>query len=77
MRLDEAAGDVVIPMKLAVNGKETWVDVLHPLVDPDAFSTPVQQAASLAMRPCVPLDAYRLEHALPAAIRQLSPGTPG
>ena len=60
-------------MKLTVKGKETWVDVLHPLVDPDALSTPVQLAASLAMKPCVPLDAYRLEHALPAAVAQLFP----
>jgi hypothetical protein len=69
---------VAVPLVFTAPSGESWVDVHHPLVDPEAHPTPVSLAARSAFMEAVELDAFSLEHDLPQAIQQLQlPGRVG
>ena len=63
---------VDVPLIAAPTGREVWVDVHHPLVDPAAMPSPVALAAQESFRELVEIDAFTLVHDLPSAVAQLS-----
>lgn len=65
-------GEFEAPMRIvSPSGAITWVDVHHPLTDPDALKSPVIESAMLDLERAVWLDAWTLEHALPSAVSAL------
>jgi hypothetical protein len=68
----ESKHDVVhVPLQITLAAGETWVDVHHPLVDPELAPSPVQQRALELKLPCLALDAHQLVHGLPTAVTRL------
>lgn len=63
------AGDTV-PMVIG-GALRMWLDVHHPLVDPDRVPSAARAAAEAAFEPFMPLDAFELVHDLPTAVRRL------
>ena len=68
---DVAVGGVEVPLILKANGRQVWVDVHHPLVDPAAHPSPVAVAAQATFQELVELDAFTLVHDLPTAVGRL------
>ena len=74
---DVAADEATVPVVVRTPGSERWVDVVHPLVDPERAPSPVLRAARSAFQEVVSLDTFTLVHDLPEAVRQLgADGTP-
>lgn len=74
-KLNVDVGGVDVPLVLTrSDGTEVWVDVHHPLVDVDAIASPVREAADASFMPCVSVDAFVLEHDLPAVFQRLGLG---
>ncbi len=69
-RRSRAAG-VEVPLVVTSNGREVWVDVHHPLVDPAASPSAVALAAQSSFKELVELDAFTLVHDLPSAVAHL------
>ena len=64
-------GGAVAPLVVQLSNSRVCVDVHHPLVDPTAIGSPVINAARSQFLEAVSLDAFELEHDLPAAIDRL------
>lgn len=62
---------VRVPLMLSLPSGDIWVDVHHPLVDPAASPSAVATAAQGHFKECVPIDAFDLQHDLPAAVEHL------
>ncbi len=60
-----------VPLRVRISGEWVWVDVHHPLVDPDIVGASVLDAAQLYMAPVVALDTYTLVNDLPRAFNKL------
>ncbi len=60
-----------VPMRVTVDGGVKWVEVHHPLVDPEAFDSPVLDAAQVTLAPVVPLDTHMLLFDLPQSLEAL------
>jgi len=63
--------DVEIPLQIAAGGRDIWLDVHHPLVDPTRSRSEVAQTAQSAFVELVELDSFTLMHDLPAAVARL------
>jgi hypothetical protein len=73
----EPAGvdDVVVPLVVRpAGGAEIWVDVHHPLVDPERERSAVLEAAPLMMSQAISLDSLTLRYDLAAAYGQIHGG---
>ena len=66
--VDAAVGGVTVPLILRPNGREIWVDLHHPLIDPQASGSAVAQRARAQFKEVVQLDVFTLLHDLPAAV---------
>jgi hypothetical protein len=66
-----AAGAVEVPLVLQSSGRQVWVDVHHPLVDPTAHPSAVAVAAQATFQELVEVDAFTLVHDLPTAVARL------
>lgn len=64
-------GGVTIPLLARTAGREVWIDVHHPLVDPSAQPSDVARAAQGSFTELVEVDAFTLVHDLPSAVAQL------
>ena len=53
------------------DGSPIWVDVHHPLVDPNQAPSPVRDLADALMTEYCPIDAFTLQHDLPDAFNRL------
>ncbi len=62
---------VRVPLIVRPNGREVWVDVHHPLVDPASHPSAVATAAQAGFHELVELDAFTLVHDLPTAVGRL------
>jgi ATP-dependent helicase YprA (DUF1998 family) len=71
VELDASIGAAMTPLATTIAGVPTVIDVLHPLLDPVSSQSHVAEEALLNMTPCVRLDLYTLEHALPSAVDRL------
>jgi hypothetical protein len=60
-----------VPLTVEVAGAMTWVDVHHPLVDPELVGAPVIDAALATMTNVVALDTHTLLYDLPRALAAL------
>jgi len=60
-----------VPLRVRISGEWVWVDVHHPLVDPDIVGASVLDAAQLYMAPVVALDTFTLLNDLPRAFNML------
>jgi len=60
-----------VPLRVEVHGAMAWVDVHHPLVDPDLVGAGVLEAAQATMIDVVALDTHTLIHDLPRAHERL------
>ncbi len=60
-----------VPMRVTVDGGLKWVEVHHPLVDPNAFDSPAFEAALATCTPVVPLDTHTLLFDLPKSLEAL------
>lgn len=61
-----------VPLVAKFAGREVWVDVHHPLVDPTASPSPVAVAAQASCKELVEIDAFTLAHDLPSAVSKLN-----
>lgn len=69
---DAARVGLAVPLVVTrADGSEIWVDLHHPLVDPDAAESPVAVAAAADLVEYLSLDAYSVRHDLPSAHRAL------
>jgi len=66
-----AVGGVEVPLVLESNGRQVWVDVHHPLVDPTAHRSAVAVTAQATFQELVEVDAFTLVHDLPTAVARL------
>lgn len=62
---------VDVPLIVRPPGRQVWVDVHHPLVDPGELPSPVALAAQSSFREMVEIDAFTLVHDLPSAVAPL------
>ena len=60
-----------VPLLVHLPSGDLCVDVHHPLVDPQAHSSPVVLAAQTQFLESISLDAFELVHDLPAAVERL------
>jgi ATP-dependent helicase YprA (DUF1998 family) len=63
-----------VPLRVEASGEMKWVDVHHPLVDPDIVGARVLEAAQATMTPVVALDTHTLVCDLPRACRLVGIG---
>jgi Domain of unknown function (DUF1998) len=66
-----ATPNAPVPLRVRISGEWIWVDVHHPLVDPDVVGASVLDAAQLYMVPVVALDTFMLLNDLPRACSKL------
>jgi hypothetical protein len=52
-------------------GREVWVDLHHPLVNPASNPSAVARATQSSFKELAELDAFTLVHDLPSAVAQL------
>lgn len=64
-------GGTLAPLVVQLSNSRVCVDVHHPLVDPAARESVVMNAARSQFLEAVSLDAFELEHDLPAAVERL------
>ncbi len=69
--VDTKLGATRVPLVVEVRGSRVCVDVHHPLVDPQARTSPVIAAARGQFLEAVSIDAFELLHDLPAAVGRL------
>jgi hypothetical protein len=62
---------VTVPMIAQLPGKELWIDVHHPFVDPTAHLSDVEQKARDVFQEIVTFDKHTLNHDLPLAVARL------
>jgi len=60
-----------VPLRVQVQGAMTWVDVHHPLVDPEHRGATVQEAAEAIMTTLVALDTHTILYDLPRTLKLL------
>lgn len=68
---DFDAGGATIPLSVRLAGGDVWIDVHHALVDPAVAGSEVASAAQAQFLESISLDAYDLQHDLPAAVEML------
>ena len=70
-----AADGVEIPLVVEqTDGVRLWVDVHHPLVNPEEAASPVLATAPLSMSPVVSLDSHTLRYDPASAYRLIATG---
>jgi ATP-dependent helicase YprA (DUF1998 family) len=62
---------VEVPLVIRTAGREVWVDLHHPLVNPASNPSAVARAAQSSFKELAELDAFTLVHDLPSAVAQL------
>lgn len=60
-----------VPLRVRIAGEWVWVDVHHPLVDPDIVGASVLDAAQMYLAPVIALDTFTLLNDLPRAFSKL------
>jgi ATP-dependent helicase YprA (DUF1998 family) len=60
-----------VPLLVHMPNGDLYVDVHHPLVDPQAHASPMVLAAQSQFLESISLDAFELVHDLPAAVERL------
>jgi hypothetical protein len=66
-----ATDDAPVPLRVEVSGAMTWVDVHHPLVDPDVAGEGVLLRAQATMTGVAAIDTHTLLYDLPRALAAL------
>lgn len=69
--------DVVVPLIVNAATGPIWVDVHHPLVNPEQAPSDVVRAAEMAFQEILVLDSHTLIHDLPEALGRLQMGDGG
>jgi ATP-dependent helicase YprA (DUF1998 family) len=67
----ERAGQAIPLVVTRPGGGEIWVNIYHPLMDPEAANPEVQRLAESEMAEFCVLDSFTLIHDLPAAVAAL------
>ena len=62
---------VDVPLIARPTGRQIWIDVHHPFVDPGQNPSPVALAAQRFSSELVVIDSFTLAHDLPSAVAQL------
>jgi len=75
--LDQEVAGQRVPLVIRLAGGDVCVDVHHPLVDPTLNESAVVSAARSQFFEVVSLNAFELEHDLPAAVGHLALPTEG
>ncbi len=68
---DHTAGGIEVPLVVRPSGRELWVNFHHPLIDPAASPSDVVWGARAAFKEVVEVDAFSVNHDLPAAVSRL------
>jgi hypothetical protein len=64
----------VVPMTVHTRAGTNWIDLHHPLIDPELAGSPVMTAAEALGMPVVPLDTWTLQRDLPSAFERVTDG---
>lgn len=60
-----------VPLRVTVDGGVKWVEIHHPLIDPEEQDSTVLDAAQATLTPVVPIDTHTLMYDLPLSLERL------